>query len=224
MLPPVESDERLAAHGLYQQFRQGEPTRFQELWSVHMLPDQATIWRAQLVYDQVLPVSACYLLRDPDFQPVQMVFYWRWQDGREDLIEYRFMGGYAAILYRDQVQDMILPADYDVYGWHTIMSSLLWRRYDYRRQGRQTLTLLGPGLARGTLWPSLLEMEATLERYEIVPGPAGPYRGKAFAIRMPGLGPQTLVLDPFGVPLRWALPADHLAVELIEYKRVGLSA
>lgn len=220
MLPPVESDERLAARGLYQQIRRAEPTRFQEVWSIHRLPDEATIWRTQLLYDQAIPMSACYLLRDPDFRPVQMVFYWRWQDGREDLIEYRFMPGYATILYRDQAQDMILPADYDVFGWHTIMSHLLWRRYDYRKQGRQALTLIGPGLTGGTLWPALLEMEAVLDRREIIPGPAGPHKGSAFTLRMVELGPQTLVLDSFGVPLRWVLPAAQLTFELTEYERM----
>jgi len=46
------------------------PARLREAWSVPVLPDYATVWRAQLVYDRALPVSACYLLRDPDFRPV----------------------------------------------------------------------------------------------------------------------------------------------------------
>ncbi len=87
-----------------------------------VLPDYATVWRAQLVYDRALPVSACYLLRDPDFRPVQKVLL-ALEDRREDLIECWFIAGGATVLYRDPVQDMILPTDYEIHGECTIMGS-----------------------------------------------------------------------------------------------------
>lgn len=220
MLPPIEADEQLMARGLYQQKRRGVATRMQEFWSVHALPDEATIWRSQLMFDGVMPVSACYLLRDPDFRPVQLVFYWRWQDGREDLIEYRFMPRHMTILYSDQAQDMILPAGYDVYGWHTVTENMLWGNYDYANRGWQELTLVAPGIHNGTLWPTLMQMRSTLQGSEIVPGPGGPHSARLFAIKMPELGEQTLHFDSYGVPLRWVLPQEQLTVELLEYERV----
>jgi hypothetical protein len=219
MLPPIEPDEQLVAHGLYQQVRQDKPTKLQESWSVHSLPDQAMIWRSQLVYDGVLPISACYLLRDPAFQPMQMVFYWRWPDGREELIEYRFSPQHVTILYGGQAQDMILPVGSQVYGWHTIMENLLWLGYDRQRGGSQTIRILAPGIHQGTLWPSFMTMEATFDRTEIMPGPGGPYKAAAFVAEMPGIGLQHLYFDEFGVPLRWVLHDEQLRVELTEYRR-----
>lgn len=220
MLPPVEADEQLVAHGLYRQVRQGMPTKLQEFWSMHSLPDEATIWRSQLLYDGVMPVSACYLLRDPQFRPVQMVFYWRWQDGREDLIEYRFMPRHMVILYEDQVQDMILPADYEVYGWHTVTENLLWGSYNQKALGWQALTLVSPGIQHGTLWPTLIEMRAEYQGSEILPGPGGPHPTRLYAVEMPDTGAQTLHFDNFGVPLRWVLSEEQLTVELLEYVRM----
>jgi len=92
-------------------------------------------WRAQFVHDRALPVSACYLLCDPDFRPVLAL-----GDGREDLIECCFIAGGATVLYRDPVQDMILPTDYEIHGGRTIMGSMGWRCYDGDRQGRTRRT------------------------------------------------------------------------------------
>ncbi|GAB4571903.1 MAG: hypothetical protein Kow0077_09820 [Anaerolineae bacterium] len=220
MLPPIEADEQLIAHGLYRQLRRGVPTKIQEFWSVHALADQATIWRSQLLYEGVMTISACYLLRNPAFRPVQLVFYWRWHDGREDMIEYRFQERHMTILHQNQVQDMILPAHFEVYGWHTVTENLVWRSYDQRRRGTQHMTLVLPGVHRGTLWPALAEMDVAYEQTQIAAGPGGPHSAQVFAVTMPEVGPQTLYLDQHGVPLRWALSSDEqLVVELQEYIR-----
>ena len=42
-----------------------------------------------------------------------MVFFWRWQDGREDMIEYRLLPDHMTILYHGEEQEMILPAGYE---------------------------------------------------------------------------------------------------------------
>ena len=220
MLPPVEPDEQLIAHGLYQQVRDGHPTRLQEFWTVHGLPDRALIWRSQLLYNGVAPISACYLLRDPQFKPAQMVFYWRWPDGRDDLIEYRFAPGHMTILYRERAQEMILPVGYEVYGWHTITENFLWASYDRRVRGTQDFTLVVPGIHHGTLWPRLMFLQATHERSEILPGPGGPHSGFAFLVQMPEMGVQHLHLDDSGIPVRWVLPEEGLTVELSEYSRI----
>ncbi len=219
ILPPVETDESLVAHGLYQQMHQGEPTRVQEFWTVHSLPDQAHIWRSQLVYDGRVPLSACYVLRDPELRPVQVVFYWRWQDGREDMVEYRFMPGYAIILQDNLAQDMILPAWYEVNPWHTITRNFVWFGYDQAINERQSFPVLSPGIQQGTLWPGLITVSASLERVDIMPGPAGPHKGFVFSVDQPGLGAQSLLFDEFGVPLRWELPGEQLVVRLAEYVR-----
>ncbi len=221
MLPPVEADEELIAHGLYQQLRRGQPTRVQEFWTAHSLPDGALIWRSQLLYDGVMPLSACYLLRDPGFRPVQMVFYWRWQDGREDIVEYRLMPGYVTVLHGEQMQDMILPAGYEVYGWHTITENFLWAGYDRAARGAQTLSVVTPGIQAGTLWPNLISIDACLAQAEILPGPQGPHSGLVFVLNMAEMGPQRLHFDEHGVPVRWVLPEEELVVELAEYNRIG---
>jgi hypothetical protein len=220
MLPPVEPDEQLIAHGLYQQIRDGSPTRLQEFWTVHGLPDDAMIWRSQLLYDGAMPITACYLLRDPLFQPVQMVVYWRWEDGREDLIEYRFAERFATIVYHNQTRDMILPASFEVYGWHTITEHLLWGRYNRTRGDWQTLNLVAPDIANGTLWPTVMTMQARLDRSQIAPGPQGPRQVSVFAVDMPEIGPQELHFDQFGVPVFWGLSSQTLQVDLIEYARL----
>jgi hypothetical protein len=219
MLPPVETDEHLVAHGLYRQVRQGTPTKLQEFWSIHTLPDEASIWRSQWLYEGAMPVSACYLLRDPEFHPVQMVYYRRWHDGREDMIEYRFAPRHMTVLYRDQAQDMILPAGYEVCGWHTVMEHLWWGRYEQQLRGWQTLTCVAPGIHNGTLWPAMLRVDAELQRSEILPGPGGPYSTRVYALEVAGMGSRTVHLDPLGVPLRWAFPEEQLVVELSEYVR-----
>jgi hypothetical protein len=221
MLPPVEADEALVAQGRYQQIRQGRPTRMQEVWTAHGLPDGALIWRSHLLVDGVAPISACYLLRDPQWHPVQLVFYWRWQDGREDMIEYRFMPDHAIIVYRDRMQDMILPVGYEVYGWHTVTENFLWAGYDRLVRGTQSFSLVAPGIQHDTLWPSVVSLEAALEQSEILPGPGGPHGGFAFSIQMAEMGPQRLHFDEHGVPVRWALPEEELTVELVEYTRMG---
>ncbi len=221
ILPPVEPDEALVAHGIYRQLRRGKSTRIQEFWTAHALSDGAQIWRSQLFFDGVTPISACFLLRDPDGRPVQMVFYWRWQSGRDDLVEYRFMPDYALVVHGGDVQKMILPANYEVYGWHTITEHFLWAGYDRRLQGRQAVTLVAPGIQHGTLWPALLQVDAELDRKEIVPGPDGPRLGYGFALTMPEIGAQRLHLDAYGVPVRWVLPVESLSVELAEYARIG---
>ncbi|MBN2470468.1 MAG: hypothetical protein JXN59_07075 [Anaerolineae bacterium] len=219
MLPPVEADEQLMARGLYHQVRQGVPTGVHELWSAHALPDEATIWRSQLAYEGVSPFSACYLLRDPDFRPIQLVFYWRWQDGREDLIEYRFMPRHMSILHGDTIQDMILPASYEVYGWHTVTEHALWASYNRASRGWQSITLVTPGIQGGTLWPALMQVRAEYQRSEIMPGPGGPHSARQFAVEMEEMGAQSLYFDGYGVPLRWVLPEENLVVELLEYER-----
>lgn len=218
MLPPIEVDESLVAYGQYRQVRQGKQTGVHELWTLHVLVDGASIWRSQRLHEDVMPVSACYLLRDPVFRPVQMVFYQRWQDGREDLIEYRFAARHMTILYRDQAQDMILPADYEVYAWHTVMEHQWWGRYQ-RRHDLQNMTLVAPGIHTHTLWPVLLHMEADLQRTEILPGPDGPHSTRVFAVESPDFGPRTVHIDSAGVPLRWESAAELLTVELVEYVR-----
>ncbi len=220
MLPPIESDEHLEAYGLYRQIRQGEQTRIQEYWTLHTLPDSAAVWRSQLLFDGVAPISACYLLRDPAGRPVQMVFYWRWPEGGDDLIEYRFAPRYMTVLHQDQQQEMILPAHFEVYGWHTITEHLLWMQYDYQRAGQQTFTLICPGIQHGVLWPATIRMQAALIRREIMPGPGGPHQAAAFALEVADMGGQTLHFDEYGVPLRWTLPEENLIVELIEYARM----
>lgn len=218
MLPPIEADEHLVARGLYRQVRQGTPTGVQEFWSAYALPDEATIWRSQLAHEGKPPFSACYLLRDPNFRPVQLVFYWRWQNGLEDLIEYRFMPRHMSILHGDDIQEMILPAGYDVYGWHTVTEHALWGNYDRAARGWQPLTLIAPGIQNGTLWPGLMQVRAEFQRNEILPGPGGPYSARVFAVEMDEMGEQALYFDGHGVPLRWVLPGE-LSVELLEYER-----
>lgn len=220
MLPPVESDENLIAHGIYQQIHHGKATQVQEFWTVHSLPDTALIWRSQLIYDGVIPLSACYLLRDPEARPMQMVFFWRWQDGIEDAIEYRFLPGHIKILYREQIQDMILPADYEVYAWHTVTEHFLWNGYDRTKRGEQDIKIISPGIHEGTLWPRILAVQANLAQMQILPGKSGPHKGVVFAVDMPNVGAQRLHFDEFGVPLRWELPHDDLRVELAEYTRI----
>jgi hypothetical protein len=221
MLPPVESDELLVAHGLYEQKRQGESTKLQEFWSVHSLPDEAMIWRSQLIYDGLVPISACYLIRNPLSRPVQMVFYWRWPDGRDDMIEYRFALQHLTVLHQNQVQEMILPVDYQVYGWHTVTENLLWLGYNRTLGGQQTINMLAPGIQQGTLWPTLLQMNAEFDRVEIAPGLDGPFKAVSFFVDMPEVGAQRLYFDEFGVPVRWILPQEDLLVELVEYRRTG---
>lgn len=220
MLPPVEADESLVAHGVYQQLRAGKPTRIQEFWTAHSLPDQAIIWRSQLLYDGVIPLSACYLLRDPEFRPMQLVFSWRWQDGTDDLIEYRFLPGFMEVLHGDDVREVILPARYDVYGWHTITEHFLWLGYDRLAQGEQSFTLVCPNIQAGTLWPTTMSLQATLSQIEIVPGQGGPHKAFLFDITQEAIGPQQLRFDAFGVPLRWLLAQEQLTVELAEYSRI----
>lgn len=221
MLPPVEADEELVAHGLYQQLRRGQPTRIQEFWTAHSLPDGALIWRSQLMYDGAMPLSACYLLRDPVSRPVQMVFYWRWQDGREDVIEYRLMPEYVTILHGGEMQDMIVPVGYEVYGWHTITEHFLWAGYNRVVRGEQTLTVVTPNIQAGTLWPYLMSIDVALAQAEILPGPQGPHSSLVYALRMAEMGPQHLHFDTHGIPVRWELPEEDLVVELAEYSRVG---
>lgn len=221
MLPPVQPDEALLARGLYQQHRRGQPTEVHERWSIYSLPDGALIWRSELHYGPAL-LSACYLLRDPDFRPAQMVFYWRWQDGRQDLIEYRFMPRHALILpHAGQPRQMILPAHCEVYGWHTVTEHFVWLGYDHARRGRQTMTVLNPNIEQGTLWPGTATLEVVLEQTEIAPGPDGPHKTHVFAIDQPGLGPQRLHVDEFGVPVRWEMDSEQMTVTLAEYIREG---
>ncbi|MBN1963931.1 MAG: hypothetical protein JW910_04760 [Anaerolineae bacterium] len=220
MLPPVEADETLVAHGVYQQVRGGKPTPVREFWTAHSLPDAATIWRSQLLYDGVLPLSACYLLRNPEHRPVQMVFMWRWQDGGDGMVEYRFMPGYMEILHGEQVNQMILPVAFDVYGWHTITEHFLCLGYDRAQRGTQRFTLVCPNIQDGTLWPMLMSVDATLSQTAIMPGQGGPHPGYLFDLDQPEIGPQQLRCDAFGVPLAWTLPGEQLTVELTEYTRV----
>lgn len=220
MLPPIESDETLVASGTYQQIRRGENTRVQETWSMHSLPDAAQIWRSQLLYNGAVLISSCYLLRAPDGRPVQLIFFWRWPEGHEDFVEYRFNGGYATVVHKGHAQEMILPADFVVYGWHTITENFLWNRYDRRRGGTQSFTIVAPGIQSGTVKPSLMAMEARLKQNQILPSPDGPTRAYIFEIDMPQMGPQEMCFDAFGVPLSWSLEAEDLKVELVEYSRV----
>ena len=220
MLPPVEPDEQLVAQGVYQQLREGQTSHLQELWTLHGLFDGALIWRSQLLYDGIVPVSACYLLRDPSMTPLQMVFYWRWQDGVADMIEYRFYPRHVTILYQDMVQDMILPAGYEVYGWHTATENMLWLGYNHHEAGLQSLQVVCPGIHNGTLWPTVITVDAALERREIMPGPGGPYKASAFDVYMPDVGPQSLYFDEYGIPVCWRLPDDQFRVDLIEYSRI----
>lgn len=216
MLPPIESDELLVAHGLYQQYRDQERTEIHELWTLHSLPDGATIWRSQLLYLNI-PLSACYLLRDPTSLPVQMVFFWRWQDGREDYIEYRFMPGYVTVIHQDEEENHILPAHYGVYGWHTITEHFVWLDYDRTKSSPQTLRLVKPGIQDNTLRPTVTALEAAYNGTEIQPGPNGPVTVQVYTISEPFIGEQILRIDEFGIPLKWELEAEKLAVALDEY-------
>ena len=218
MLPPVEADEHLLAQGLYQQLHHDSPTEIREQWSIHSLPDNALIWRSQLLYSN-MPLSACYLLRDPDYNPVQMVFFWQWQNGQHGMVEYRFMPRYAMIVEGDHAQDVILPANFGLYCWHTITEHFLWLKYDWDRGGKQSFNLLKPGVQRGTLRPSVTSLEATLTQTQIMPGPNGPTKAHVFAIHEPDIGPQTLHINELGVPLRWDLPSENLTVILDAYTR-----
>lgn len=221
MLPPVESDEKLVAHGVYQQLRDDQPTGVQEYWTMHSLPDGATICRSQMLYDGVVPLSACYMIRDPENVPVQLVFYWRWDDEHEDMIEYRFAGRTMMIIHNRQAQEMILPPVYEVYAWHTITENLLWVGYNPITRGNQKFTIIAPGIHNKTLWPTTLVMDASYERGEILPGPDGPLKAATYAVDMPQLGPQHLSFDEFGIPLRWMLLTESMRVELLEYSRLA---
>lgn len=218
MLPPIEADESLIARGHYQQYRDNKSTEVHEHWSVHSLPDNALIWRSQVFFNDIR-LSACYLLRDPDHVPVQMVFIWRWQDGAEDMVEYSFMPRYATVIYENQTQDVILPAGCKLYCWHTITEDFIWLGYDYAKGGAQSFRVLKPGIQHGTLLPSISTLEAKLEQSEIIPGPKGPTRTYHFSISEPEVGSQTLHFDDFGVPIRWELPAEKLSVALKTYER-----
>ncbi|GEM_PF-3398226 len=219
MLPPVEVDEVLVAQGIYQQVREGQPTHIQEFWSLHALPDQALSWRSQIVSGGSHLLSTCYLLRDPTMRPVQMIFFWRWQDGSHEVVEYRFMPGYVTILYGDRVQEMILPARYQLYGWHTITEHFLWLDYDRHVAGTQDFMLICPGIQQGTLWPGLMPLQASLEQKQIAPGQGGPQQHIIFAVDQPEIGQQRLHFDAFGVPVRWELPDERLEVVLMDYTR-----
>jgi hypothetical protein len=220
LLPPIEPDETLVAYGRYQQLRQERPTPIQEHWTVHTLPDGALIWRSQLSHGTT-PLSACYLLRDPQSRPVQLIFFWRWADGREDVAEYRFMPGYVTTFYHEQTQEMLLPARYEVYSWHTITENFVWMGYDQAARGAQHFNLVSPNIQDDTLWPGVIPLEAHLEQIQIAPGNDGPRKVAVFALQQPGVGLQYLHVDEFGVPLKWALPAEHLSAVIAEYTRTG---
>jgi hypothetical protein len=215
----VEPDEHLQAQGVYQQSRQGRATALREYWSVHDLQDGTTIWRSHLLAEAEIPLSACYMLRNPLGAPMQLGFYWRWPDSRDDYIEYRFMPDHLVIFYRRQMQTMILPTGCEVYGWHTLTEHALWAGYDRARGGIQEIALLAPGVHQGTLWPSVLHVHLTPAGSQIIAGLNGPQAGRRFMVDMPDVGLQQLYFDQFGVPLRWIKMDEHVTVDLVEYAR-----
>lgn len=229
-LRSVAQQETLVCWGAYHYFKDRQPIGITEEWSIHRLPDDTKVIRADVDARRVsdAPDLLTHLVRDPDGRPQEL------------LLQYRRGSLFAKATYTFHRGDVVLTRDVSElstrretievasnYGvdFHTaIARDYVWQGYPNYMQGDAYAMSVFMVVVQTEEVSDLLSGNAV--RVNVQPLEAASLTipcGEYTAVRryeVTGSDGQKAIgwYDERGIPLRWSLPDEELELVLVRYR------
>ncbi len=213
-LHPIMPNERLIAWGEYNYQVAGKDSGLTESWSLHTLPGEALIHRAE-VRGRVATIKlrqAAHFVMAPDYRPSKLEMTQE-IDGQ---ITKTTIGCFSesivqSIAMEDEAEETELevPAGYNLFFPPVSAQGFICRNYNLETGGRQALPLVCIRMQPEEALPLSVEMQTIEYEYlgsdEEIETPAGQFACRHF-IRYDQHMEQHLWFDQAWTPIQWSVP------------------